>query len=193
MKNPFKKSLLLAGVSLLLAACGGTEAEPTRGELETQQSGLLAACTETEELTEVVEHACIHAELGPFQNLTAAALGTVPFVDVNLPHTGYVITLPANSSSCGWGGSVNFIPEESGEFAFLLSRYPGLRIFNGTTEVGLECRFQVPTEVCGALRNAIIADLEAGVEYRLEFQTLKQSNAQFTLVVEEAAHHDHQE
>jgi hypothetical protein len=189
MKNPFKKSLLLSSVTLLLAACGGVEAEPVQSELETQQSSLLAACTETAELSEVAEHACIHAELGPFQNLTAAALGTVPFVDVSLPHTGYVITLPANTSSCGWGGSVNFIPEESGEFAFLLSRYPGLRIFNGTTEVSRECRFQVPSDVCGTLRTAIIADLEAGVEYRLEFQTLKQSNAQFTLVVEEAAHH----
>jgi hypothetical protein len=31
------------------------------------------------------------------------------------------------------------------------------------------------------------------VEYRLEFWTYTQSNAQFTLVVEEAAHHDHEE
>ncbi|WP_257453864.1 hypothetical protein [Archangium lipolyticum] len=189
MKNLFKKSLLISSVSLLLAACGGTEAEPVQSELETQESGLLAACTETAELAEVAEHACIHAEFGPFQNVTAAALGTVPFVDVNLPHTGYVITLPAKTSSCGWGGAVNFIPEESGEFAFLMSRYPNLRIFNGTTEVGRECRYQVPTDVCGVLRTGIVADLEAGVEYRIEFQTLKQSNSQFTLIVEEAAHH----
>jgi hypothetical protein len=193
MKKLFKKGLLISSVSLLLTACGGTELQPEPRELETERSDLLAACTETPELAEVAEHACVHGDSGPFQNVTAAALGTIPFVDVSLPHIAYVITLPARTSSWGWGGAVNFLPEESGEFAFLTSRYPGLRIFNGTTEVGLECRYQVPSEVCGSLRTALIADLEAGVEYRLEFWTYTQSNAQFTLVVEEAAHHDHQE
>ncbi|WNG59833.1 hypothetical protein F0U59_37780 [Archangium gephyra] len=190
MKNVFKKSLLASGVALLLTGCGSTtEAEPQPSSLETREEELLAACGEPEatELLEVAEHACYHAEYGPFAAVTAAALGTTPFVDVSTPHTAYNITLPARGF--GYGGAVNFIPEESGEYAFLLSRHRGLRIFNGNTEVARECRLQVPEETCGSLRTTIVADLEANVEYRLEFKAIFPQNSQFTLLVEEAGHH----
>jgi hypothetical protein len=192
MKNLFRKSLLASGIALLLSGCGGTEAEPRQQSLEEREDTLLAACAEPEatELLEVAEHACVHGDFGPFEAVTAAALGTYPFVDVSVPHIAYNITLP--SHGYGYGGAVNFMPEESGEYAFLLSRQRGLRIFNGTTEVARECRIQVPEEACGSLRTAIVADLEAGVEYRLEFKAIAQRNSQFTLVIEEAAH-DHVE
>jgi hypothetical protein len=192
MKNVFKKSLLASGVALLLTGCGSTtEAEPQESSLEQRQDAL-AACAEPEasELIEVAEHACVHGDFGPFQAVAAAPLGTIPFVDVSVPHIAYNITLPANGY--GYGGAVNFIPEETGEYAFLLSRYRGLRIFNGTTEVARECGVYVPEEACGSLRTATVAELEAGVEYRLEFKALFPQNAQFTLVIEEAAH-DHAE
>jgi hypothetical protein len=189
MKNLLKKSLLASSVALLLTGCGAT-APQEEASLETQQpQELLAACAEQEELAEVAEHACVHGEFGPFESVTAAPLGTVSFVDVSAPHTGYNITLPA-TGAVGYGGSVMFMPEESGEYAFLLSRQRGLRIFHGDTEVARECRYNVPEEVCGALRTAIVADLEAGVDYRLEFKAVAPRNAQFTLVVEEAGHHD---
>jgi hypothetical protein len=188
MKNLFRKSLLASGVALLLSGCGGIEAEPREETLEERQDTLLAACAEPEatELIEVAEHACVHGDFGPFEAVAAAPLGTYPFVDVSVPHIAYNITLPAHGY--GYGGAVNFIPEESGEYAFLLSRQRGLRIFNGTTEVARECRVQVPEEACGSLRTAVVADLEAGVEYRLEFKAFAQRNSQFTLVIEEAAH-----
>lgn len=189
MKNLLKKSLLVPSVVLLLTGCGTTAYEEEEASLESQQQELLTACTEQEELAEVAEHACVHGEFGPFESVTAASLGTVPFVDVSAPHTAYNITLPA-TGTFGYGGSVMFTPEESGEYAFLLSRQRGLRIFDGATEVARECRYAVPDDVCGALRTAIVADLEAGVDYRLEFKALVRRNSQFTLVVEEAAHHD---
>ncbi len=195
MKNLFKKSLLASGVALLLTGCGSTtEAESQEPSLEERQDTLLAACAEPEatELIEVAEHACVHGDFGPFEAVAAAPLGTYPFVDVSVPHIAYNITLPALASGYGYGGAVNFIPEESGEYAFLLSRQRGLRIFNGTTEVARECGVYVPEEACGSLRTATVAALEAGVEYRLEFKALAQRNSQFTLVVEEAAH-DHAE
>lgn len=194
MKNLFKKSLLASGVALLLTGCGGTEAEPQQPALEERQDTLLAACEEPEasEIIEVAEHACVHGDSGPFEAVSAAPLGTYPFVDVSVPHIAYNITLPADASAGGWGGAVNFLPEETGEYAFLLSRKRGLRIFDGTTEVARECRTEVPEEVCGSLRTAVVAALEAGVEYRLEFKAIKEKNAQFTLVIEEAAH-DHVE
>ncbi|MFY0529772.1 hypothetical protein ACN28I_43620 [Archangium gephyra] len=194
MKNLFRKSLFASSVALLLSGCGGIEAEPPEMELEERQDTLLAACAEPEatELLEVAEHACVHGDFGPFEAVAAAPLGTYPFVDVSVPHIAYNITLPVRTGAYGYGGAVNFIPEESGEYAFLLSRQRGLRIFNGTTEVARECRVQVPEEACGSLRTAVVADLEAGVEYRLEFKALAQRNSQFTLVIEEAAH-DHAE
>lgn len=189
MKNLLRKSLLASCVALLLTGCGPTSYEEEEASLESQEQELLTTCAEQEELAEVAEHACVHGEFGPFESVTAAPLGTIPFVDVSAPHTAYNITLPA-TGTFGYGGSVLFMPEESGEYAFLLSRYRGLRIFNGNTEVARECRYQVPSDVCGALRTAIVADLEAGVDYRLEFKALVRRNSQFTLVVEEAGHHD---
>lgn len=187
MKNLFQKSLLASGVALLLTGCGSTVAEPQ--SLAEHEGKLLAACAEPEatEIIEVAEHACVHGDFGPFEAVSAAPLGTYPFVDVSVPHIAYNITLPADAAG-GWGGAVNFMPEESGEYAFLLSRQRGLRIFNGTTEVARECRVQVPEEACTSLRTAVVAELEAGVEYRLEFKARAERNSQFTLVVEEAGH-----
>jgi hypothetical protein len=188
MKELFKKALLVSGVSLLLTACGGTVDESPQESLESQQRDLLAACTDTTELAEAAEHSCVHGDSGPFQSVTASPLGTVSFVDVSVPHIAYAITLPAKASGIGWGGSVMFMPEESGEYAFMVSRKRGLRIFNGDVEVTRECRYNVPEEVCTSLRTAILADLEAGVDYRLEFEANAERNSQFTLVIEEAGH-----
>ncbi|MCE9670884.1 hypothetical protein LY474_24045 [Myxococcus stipitatus] len=194
LESPFQKSVLAASVAALLAGCGTTdveEEEVSREELARSEAALLPSCEEPEELAEVVEHACIHAEVGPFEPVTAAALGAPVLVDVSTPHTAYNITLPANPSTWGWAGRVSFLPDESGEFAFLLSRFRGLRIYDAATgaEVARECRYQVPVDVCDVLKTAVVADLEADTEYHLEFRSLLPRNASFSLVIEEAAHH----
>lgn len=193
----FEKSLLTAGAAALFTAYGAPTEEPAAEQdweatLTSEEQGLLASCDPVE-LGEVAEHACVHAELGPFESVTAAALGAPVLVDVSLPHTGYNITLPS-TGFCGWGGRVGFIPDESGEFAFLLSRHRGVRIYDAATgaEVARECRYSVPTRVCGALKTAIVADLEGGTEYHLQFLAIAERNSEFTLVIEEAAH-DHSE
>lgn len=193
----FEKSLLAAGAAALFTACGAPAEETAaetdwEGTLTSEEQGLLAACDPVE-LAEVVEHACIHAEMGPFEPVTAAALGAPVLVDVSAPHTAYNVTLPA-TGFCGWGGRVAFIPDESGEFAFLVSRYRGMRIFDAATgaEVARECRYNVPSSVCGDLKTGILADLEGGVEYYVQFLAIAERNSTFTLVVEEAAH-DHAE
>lgn len=194
MEHLFKKSLVASGAAILLAACGTTSPEEAAPEapMDTQQYDLLASCDPVE-LAEVAGHACVHSDFGPFQPVAAAALGAPVFVDVSAPHTAYVITLPSHPVH-GWAGRVAYIPEESGEFAFLVSRYRGLRIYDAATgaEVARECRYSVPTDVCGSLKKGIVADLEAGVEYHLEFKAIAERNSQFTLVVEEAGH-DHTE
>jgi hypothetical protein len=188
--NPlFKKGLIATSVALMFTGCG-TEAEPPEAAMETQQEELLASCVDTTEVAEAAEHSCVHGDFGPFESVTASPLGTVSFVDVSLPHTAYIVTLPARTDGIGWGGAVMFTPEETGEYAFLLSRKRGLRIYQGDVEVARECRYNVPEEVCTSLRTAILADLEAGVDYRLEFEAIAERNSQFTLVIEEAGHHE---
>ncbi|AGC48704.1 hypothetical protein MYSTI_07432 [Myxococcus stipitatus DSM 14675] len=190
------KSLFASGVVLLLVGCGAPteeEWESLESEVSTSEAALLPACPASPELSEVVEHACVHAENGPFQPVTAAALGAPVLVDVSTPHTTYKLTLPTSTQSWGWAGRVSFLPDASGEFAFMLSRVRGLRIYDAATgvEVARECRYQVPADVCGALKTAIVADLQADTEYHLEFQALLSRNASFSLLIEEAAHHPH--
>jgi hypothetical protein len=187
-----KKTLLASSMALLISGCAGTaeESAPEETPLSTQEHELLAACDPVE-LEEVVEHSCVHAQFGPFEAVTAAALGAPVFADVSIPHTAYNVTLPA-SGTWGWAGRLSYIPEETGEIAFLLSRLRGLRIFEAATgvEVPIECRYRVPTDVCSQLKTAYVADLVAGTEYYLEFRALLAQNASFMLVVEEAAHHE---
>ncbi|MFP2932625.1 hypothetical protein ACLESO_47260 [Pyxidicoccus sp. 3LG] len=195
LENLFKKSLLATGAVALLAGCGTSageaapEATTSESSVETQQSELLAACDPVE-LEEVVEHACIHAEFGPFESVTAAALGAPVLVDVSTPHTAYNVTLPA-TNYCGWGGRLAFIPEESGEIAFLVSRHRGLRIYEAATgvEVARECRYNVPSTLCDDLKTGILADVEGGTEYHLQFLAIAERNSQFMLLIEEAGHH----
>ncbi|XXF78765.1 hypothetical protein P2318_03120 [Myxococcaceae bacterium GXIMD 01537] len=192
LKHHFVKPLSLSATALLFAACGGTvpDAE-TDDPTQQQEAALLAACEDSPENEEVVEHACVHGDSGPFQSIQASPLGTFPLVNVDAPHTAFDITLPRLANGT-WGGAVNFRAPETGEFAFLLSRHRGLRIFDGATEVTRECRADIDEAVCSSLRTMIHAELEEGVLYRLEFRALRQRNASFTLVVEEASH-DHAE
>jgi hypothetical protein len=194
----FKKTLLAAGAAALFAGCGTTTAETpetaSEASLNSQEQVLLASCDPVE-MAEVAGHACVHSDFGPFDSVTAAALGAPVFVDVSIPHTAYTITLPANPNGQGWAGRVAYIPEESGELLFLVSRYRGLRIYEAATgiEVARECRYNVAGTVCGSLKTGILADVEAGVEYHLEFRAIAERNSQFTLVIEEAGHHHGEE
>lgn len=193
MESLFKKALLAPSLSLLLIGCGGAvgtpeELELPQAQVEHQESAL-NACEPLDE--EVVEHSCYHAEYGPFASVTAAAPGSTTLPNVNLPHTAYTITLPARATS-GYEGSVTYRPIESGEYAFLLSRYRALRIYDGETIVSRECSYFIDEAACSSLRRAVTADLEAGKVYRLEFKALFPVNASFTLIIEEAGHHEHE-
>ncbi|MCY1040265.1 hypothetical protein OV208_02945 [Corallococcus sp. bb12-1] len=192
-------ALVAASAVFLLAGCGATEEQAAQAAAPiTQQSELLAACQDTEELEEVAEHSCFHAEYGPFEAVTAAPLGGPSFVDVSVGHTAYNVTLPAityQQWTLGYAGSVIFTPEESNEYALLTSGYRAVRIVNAATneEVGLECRYEVPQEVCGTLRTAVTADLEGGIDYRVDFAAVVPQAATFLLVIEETAHEGHEE
>ncbi|WP_224246266.1 hypothetical protein [Hyalangium gracile] len=191
MESLFKKALLASSLSLLLVGCGQTIEASEEPVLAEEESAVQALNTCEGPDEEVVEHACYHGDFGPFTAVTAASLGSTTFPNVNLPHTAYNITLPTQ----GWiyAGAVTYRPAESGEYAFLLSRRRGLKIYDGTTVVSKECSYLIDEAACGSLRRMVTADLEAGKVYRLEFQAVFPQNASFTLVIEEAGEHDHEE
>ncbi|MDY7228169.1 hypothetical protein [Hyalangium rubrum] len=194
MESMFKKTLLAVSLPLLLTACGQTmEAPDELTQVEVQEEPLVEAMSTCEGPDEeVVEHACYHGDFGPFTAVTAAPLGGTTLPNVNLPHTAYNITLPTHSLY-SYAGSVTYRPAESGEYAFLLSRQRGLKIYDGNTLVSKECSYAIDETACGSLRRMVTADLEEGKVYRLEFKAVLRRNSAFTLVIEEAGAHDHEE
>lgn len=188
MKSLFHHPLrhLLLGAGLVLAGCTATSADLEPQAEPASQEAAIATCDS--ELDETIEHACYHGDNGPFINVTAGALGSPTLPNVNLKHTAYQITLPAAQGST-FAGAVTYRPTESGEYAFLLSRKRGLRVFDGDVEVSRECTSLIDDSVCGSLRRAVVADLEVGKVYRLEFRAVRERNSSFVLVIEEAGHH----
>jgi hypothetical protein len=190
----FTKALLTSVLPLLLIGCGGA-VSPSE-ELFPEES--LAGYLEGEPLAcepldaELAEEACFHGENGPYQEISAAALGSPTIPNVNLPHTAYNITLPANTTF-GYAGSVTYRPAEDGEYAFFLSRHRAFKIYDGNTLVSRECSYSINKATCASLRRMVTADLEMGKVYRLEFKAVRPENAAFTLIIEEAAHHEDEE
>jgi hypothetical protein len=187
----FKRVLSAASLSLLLAGCGATALEPQEPELLQAQEESLSVAPVCERDPEIVEHGCFHGDFGPFVAVAAAPLGSATIPNVNKPHTAYNITLPADATY-SYAGSVTYRPVESGEYAFLLSRKRAFTIYDGDTVVARECSGFIDEASCGSLRRMVVADLEEGKVYRLEFKALLEKNASFTLVIEEA-HHEEEE
>jgi hypothetical protein len=179
---------------LLLIGCGGPVSPSNELFPEESQAGNLEdeplACEPLD--GELAEEACFHRENGPYSEISAAALDNPIVPNVNLPHTAFNITLPANATF-GYAGSVTYRPIEDGEYAFFLSRHRAFKIYDGDTVVSRECSYSIDETTCASLRRMVTADLEAGKVYRLEFKAVYLANAAFTLVVEEAAHHHEEE
>lgn len=198
LESLWKKTLLASSLSLLLAGCGPAASEPRASEFaqssqlqqqeETEEPAIAAVCPAEPEL---LDEACFHAENGPFQAVAAASLGNPSIPNVNKPHTAYNITLPADPLY-SYAGSVSFRPAETSEYAFFLSRKRAFKIYDGDVLVSRECAAFIDETSCGSLQRMVMADLEAGKVYRLEFKAVLEQNATFTLVVEEA-HHGHAE
>jgi hypothetical protein len=190
LKLSLKVVLLASLLPALLIGCAPSSAEPEAPELEQSQLEerleIAAVCADIEE---VIEHACFHGDNGPFVAVNAAPPGSTAIPNVNTPHTAFNITLPADSPST-YTGSVTFRPPETGEYAFLLSRRRAFKIYEGDTLISRECSAFIDETSCGSLQRLVMADLEAGKVYRLEFKAALAQNATFTLVIEEGHHHE---
>ena len=130
-------------------------------------------------LGEIIEHACQHAELGPFQTIGSGE-------DLSAPHTAYTVKLTESAGS--FNGSANFEMFEAGEKIVMLGADQPVRLLNEAGEE-ITAERSASTEGCEALAAARLYDLEAGW-YRLEFGPTDQSSV---LVVLEAGDHDHEE
>ncbi|MDC0712827.1 hypothetical protein POL68_30480 [Stigmatella sp. ncwal1] len=194
MESLFQKVLLSSSLLLLLTGCGQTMESPEpQGltEAERQESVYVEQVTCEGPDEELVEHSCEHGTYGPFVSVSAAAPGSTTIPNVNLSHTAYNVTLPKVGYR-SYKGSVTYRPVESTEYAIFLSRFRGLKIYDGTTLVAQECSYIIDETACGSLRRLVTADLEANTVYRFEFDAYSASDAAFTLLVEEAAH-EHEE
>jgi hypothetical protein len=188
LQSSLKKVLLASSLPLLLAGCGTASTEETPELMQSLQEEGLEISAVCEEDPEIIGHACFHGDYGPFLAVSAAPLGSTPIPNVNTPHTAFTITLPAAPTD-GYAGAVTFRPPETGEYAFFLSRRRAFKIYDGTALVSRECASLVDAALCGSLRRQVMADLEEGKVYRLEFKAGLEQNASFNLVIEEG-HHD---
>ena len=134
-------------------------------------------------LDEVIEHSCDHAELGPFVQVSASAVGAASSPNVNAAHTGYVISLP--SASGGFAGQVRYRPVESTDYALMIDPGVSVSVFDASG-VEVEIELQRDATACPALTRLDLVELEELVNYRLVFESA--SAAEVLLVVEEAAH-----
>ena len=135
-------------------------------------------------VAELSEHACEHAELGPFVSVTAGSGATAPAV--NAPHTAYNIALPGSGGARG--GEVRYLASEDGEYAFMVNpAVPFVVLGPDGQEVAVELELAISN--CPALARLKLVDLAPG-EYRLVFGPTDQAEV---LLVVERGHHHHEE
>jgi hypothetical protein len=100
---------------LILGGCSAEEGAPVLG-----RSAALEVGGECLIGDETLEHACLHANYGPFTTVTAQVYPGFVFSDINSPHTAFTVELPAAGS--GFAGAVLVQPTAAGEFGFLLDQ-----------------------------------------------------------------------
>jgi hypothetical protein len=116
----------------------------------------------------LVEHACFHAQFGPFVTVAGSATRTFPATapNVNTSHTHYSVTLPGSPGSNE--GTVKFRPARTGDWAILASPDVSLLVLDAAgATVPTLLRHAVPAGECAVLRDVHVVSLVAGQTYRL--------------------------
>lgn len=124
-------AVMLLGATSSVAACAaggeGGDAASARAALE---EGAEEPCLVGEE---TIEHACAHAQLGPFQSTPAQSYPGFVFSDVNAPHTSYSVQLPGGAAP--YEGAVLYQPAVSGQFAFFVTPETALVVYDSAGQV----------------------------------------------------------
>lgn len=150
-----------------LAGCG-THGESFDASEAFTGSGIQAAtegelCLVSEH---VVEHACQHANFGPFASVGAASYPGPVFASISSPHTAYAVALPASGAE--FLGQVLYQPPATGAFAFLLNPDLGVEIYDSSGALVPPVGEQlVAPQVCGQLSTAVVYQLDETETYNV--------------------------
>lgn len=161
--------LLVSLGALAFVACTSTQGDGLgSGDDDSDPSGngpqdsTPARCSDLTQA--LVDHACIHAEDGPFDS--ADRNGD----SVSKTHTYYTVALADDGSTNRL--QVRYAPRRSGLFALLTDRSIDIEAETPSgRKQSLECAQRLTTADCSGLNYVYGLDLEDGVEYELDLQS----------------------
>ncbi|MBM4362003.1 MAG: hypothetical protein FJ104_04940 [Deltaproteobacteria bacterium] len=167
----------LATVGLFAAAACSVDASDDA----TPIARATAALTEEGETCvvpeEVVEHACQHAQFGPFASAPAQPYPGFVFTDISPPHTAYDLTLPVAGS--GFQGAVLFRPIELGDHAVFTAPGVSVALYDGGgVPVPVEREGEIAPTVCGELSRAHVFHFETTEMHTFVFGPASGSSVQ---------------
>lgn len=158
----------LIGAGVILAGCA---INPTEAANVEQKSLHLEGEQEEHECLvsdHDLEHACAHAQLGPFDSVAAQPYPGFITSDISTPHTAYTVTLPGAASS--YSGGTYYFPVVTGEFAFFVNPESTLTLYDSSDSL-VEALDQGPVdaEVCSLLSEAKLYELSDTEFYTVVF------------------------
>jgi hypothetical protein len=161
MRSFTRSHVAVAFGALLAAACS----DPT---LDTEPVPLESGCTGLG--APLIEHACFHAQFGPFVTLAGSATRSFPATtpNVNAAHTHYTVTLPGSPGANE--GTVKYRPARTGDWAVLTGIGVDLLVLDAAGAiVPTLLRHAVSADACGVLVEAHVVSLVAAQTYRFVF------------------------
>ncbi|MDF3067246.1 MAG: hypothetical protein K0R38_2847 [Polyangiaceae bacterium] len=155
-----------SGLALLLTfGCAvGTEAAGDEGTALGQAQARLEVGGECVVADEVITHTCAHANFGPFESVAAQPYPGFVFTDISAAHRSFSVSLPAAGGQ--YQGAVLYGPGESGRYAFFTT--PGVTLSvldSGGAPVPLAIEAAVPDELCGAMEQVAVYELDSSQVY----------------------------
>lgn len=139
---------------------------------------LAAECPGGEEAIHAVEHACLHAEGGPFAEVEAVSEGIAP--SVSKPHTTYVVSLPNAESR--W---LSYAPRSTGLHVVYTS--PSTRLVVEDAEgvvIPATCEGPTVTAICPALPYQVQLDLATTDAVRVALFPEDEATSTVNLIIE---------
>lgn len=159
---------LLAAAGTMIAGCAVTPTES--GQVEQKHPLIEEEGEEHECLVSEhdLEHACTHAEFGPFASVAAEPYPGTITSEISTPHTAYTVTLPGSASS--YSGGTYYFPTATGEFAFFVNPESTLTLYDSSDNL-VEAVDQGPVdgEVCSLLSEVKIYELSDTEFYTVVF------------------------
>ncbi len=158
----------LTGMGAILAGCavhpsGSSEASKKYASLEREAEEDECLVSDHQ-----VEHACAHAEFGPFDSLTAEPYPGPPTSEISTPHTAYTVTLPGAAGS--YSGGTYYFPAVTGEFAFFVNPQSTLTLYDSSDHlVEVVNQGPVEAELCSLLNEVKIYELSDAEFYTVVF------------------------